>query len=300
MSFKKFWLKATSSKKYQNFKNSNKIKKDLENFKKNYEPYIEEVFEKISSEKDLSFLHSGHSGDIINILPVIKELSKTHKCNLYIQLNKNLNSTYLNHPAENVFINEKIYNMLMPLLKNQPYLNNVEKYSNQEIDINFDIFRKLPINISFDNLRYSFLITGTQPDIENEYIKASPHDEISKQIVIQRTFRYKNQFIDYNFLNKYNNLLFVGSKDEFFDLKKNVNNLKFHDCKDFLEMAMIIKSSKFFIGNSSIGFPIAEGLKVPRLLEACPYFPAAQPHGKNAYDFYFQRHFEKYFNLLNK
>jgi hypothetical protein len=300
MSFKKFWLKAIDSKKYQILKNSKKIKQDLENFRKNYEPYLEEVFEKISSKKELSFLHSGHSGDIINTLPVIKQLSETHKCNLYIQVNKNLNSNYLNHPAENVFINEKIYNMLMPLLKNQPYLNNVEKYSNQEIDINFDIFRELPINISFDNLRYSFLITGIQPDTENEYIKASPHDEISKQIVIQRTFRYRNHFIDYNFLSKYNDLLFLGTKEEFNDLKSSINNLKFHDCKDFLEMAMIIKSSKFFIGNSSIGFPIAEGLKVPRLLEACPYFPAAQPHGKNAYDFYFQRHFKKYFNLLNK
>ncbi len=300
MSFKKFWLKAIDSKKYQILKNSKKIKQDLENFRKNYEPYLEEVFEKISSKKELSFLHSGHSGDIINTLPVIKQLSETHKCNLYIQVNKNLNSNYLNHPAENVFINEKIYNMLMPLLRNQPYLNNVEKYSNQEIDINFDIFRELPINISFDNLRYSFLITGIQPDTENEYIKASPHDEISKQIVIQRTFRYRNHFIDYNFLSKYNDLLFLGTKEEFNDLKSSINNLKFHDCKDFLEMAMIIKSSKFFIGNSSIGFPIAEGLKVPRLLEACPYFPAAQPHGKNAYDFYFQRHFKKYFNLLNK
>ena len=63
-------------------------------------------------------------------------------------------------------------------------------------------------------------------------------------------------------------------------------------------MASIIKSSKVLIGNSSIGIDIAEGLKSPRLLEASPYFPARQIHGKNGYDFYFQAHFEKYFDYL--
>ena len=58
------------------------------------------------------------------------------------------------------------------------------------------------------------------------------------------------------------------------------------------------KSSKFVLANSSITFPIAEGLNKPRLLESCPDFPAAQPHGPNAYNFYFQSHFEKIFNDL--
>ena len=83
-------------------------------------------------------------------------------------------------------------------------------------------------------------------------------------------------------------------------MKKEVKNLNFYDCKDFLDMARIIKSSKLVVANSSIAFPIAEGLNKPRLLEACPYFPAAQPHGQNAYGFYFQPHFESLFNKLMK
>ena len=35
-------------------------------------------------------MHAGHLGDVLNSLPVIKELSKTHNCNLYIQANKPL------------------------------------------------------------------------------------------------------------------------------------------------------------------------------------------------------------------
>ena len=96
----------------------------------------------------------------------------------------------------------------------------------------------------------------------------------------------------------YENLLFVGTKKEFDDMKIVVNNLEFYDCKDFLEMAQIIKSSKLFLGNLSFGYTIAEGLKIPRLLESVPEFPLVYPNGKNAYDFYFQEHFEKLFSYL--
>ena len=48
-------------------------------------------------------------------------------------------------------------------------------------------------------------------------------------------------------------------------------------------------------------YAIAEGLKIPRLLEASPDFHALHHNGPNAYEFYFQSHFEKLFNeLYNK
>ena len=60
-----------------------------------------------------------------------------------------------------------------------------------------------------------------------------------------------------------------------------------------MELAEIINNSKFFIGNLSFGYALAEALKVPRLLESGPNFPLVYPNGQNAYDFYFQYHFEK-------
>jgi len=298
ISLKKYWYKITNKEKYKDYKITQNIKKDLKNFKQNFENHINNIQKKIREKKELSFLHSGHAGDIVNILPVIKELSKTHICTLYVQTNKPLNVKYHKHPAGEVFINEKIFNMLLPLLQSQKCFNKIEKYNNQAIDINFDIIRDLPINIHFDNVKYYFHVTGIQPDLNEPYLHVEPHKTIKEKIVIHRTFRYRNFFINYKFMNKYKNLLFVGTKDEYEDLKKDVQNLEFHDCKDFLEMAMIIKSSKFFIGNSSLAFPIAEAVKVPRLLEACPYFPAAQTHGKKAFDFYYQIHFEKWFEYL--
>ena len=81
-------------------------------------------------------------------------------------------------------------------------------------------------------------------------------------------------------------------------IKKEIPNLEFYDCKEFLEMAQIIKSSKFFLGNLSLGFHIAEGLKVPRLLEGSPIDVVYYPHGDQAYTFFFQEHFEKWFSYL--
>ena len=189
--------------------------------------------------------------------------------------------------------------MLYPLLNNQTYLNKVEKFSNQNIDINFDILRSLPINLLFDNSTYASIITGVKPDLSEMFIEAPHHKELKGKIIIQRTFRYRNDLIDYTFLNKFNDLFFVGNFEEFKDLKNSLKNLNFYDCKDFLDMASVVKSSKFVIANSSITFPLAEGLQVPRLLESSPEFTAAQPHGLNAYNFYFQSDFEELINILN-
>ncbi len=298
MLIKKFWNKLFNYKNYKFLKHNENIKKTVLEFKTNVEPYLIEIEKKINSNRPLSFLHSGHAGDVINALPVIKEISKNHECNLYIQTNKPLETHYHKHPSKDVYLNEKSFEMLEPLLKVQKFIKKIEKYNQQKIDINFDLFRTIPINILFDNLRYASQITGVQPNFDEKYLDAPSHDKLKDQVVIQRTFRYRNQFINYQFLNDFKDIYFVGNREEYNDLKKTVLNLKFYECKDFLDMASAIKSSKFFIGNSSVGFPIAEGLKVPRLLEACPYFPAAIPHGKNAFDFYYQIHFEKYFKKL--
>ena len=294
----KYFYKFTNKKTYNDMKHLQRTEESVKIYKSKFESSINEIQSKINNQKSLSFLHSGHIGDIINVLPVIKELSLSHECNLFINIDKPLERAHHAHQAGDVYINKKIYDMLYPLFKSQKYINNVNLYSGQSIDINFDLIRSLPINLLFDNLRYGFQIAGVQPDINKPYLDVEPHKTISNKIVVLRSLRYKNQFINYNFVSNYEDTLFIGTKDEYIELKKEIKNLNFHDCKDFLEMAQIIKASKFFLGNSSLGIDLAEATKVPRLLEACPGFPARQVHGENAYDFYFQSHFEKYFKIL--
>ena len=296
----KYYYKLFDLEKYKNFKAENLTKKSVEIFKNKYADYLAGIEKKIKNNKKITFLHSGHLGDLIYALPVIKELSKNHECHFYIQANKKIPVKYYKHPAGKVYIDDRMLNLFLPLMKAQKFIHKCEKYNGQEIDINFDLFRELPVNIHFNSPRWYFHISGIQVDLTDPYLEVEPHEKIKNKIVIHRTFRHRNQFINYKFLENEKNLLFVGTKDEYEDLKKDVHNLELYDCEDYLDMARVIKSSKFFIGNQSVAYPIAEALKVPRILEAEPDFPVVQPIGKNAFDFYYQPHFEKWFKHLNE
>lgn len=295
---KNLFTKLFNNKSYLANKQKNKIKKDTEVFKKKYENYINKIQISLKNKKEITFLHSGHIGDIINILPIIKEISKTHKCNLFIELDLPVPIHYNNHPAGKFFLNKRIYNMLYPLLEKQPYINCIKIFNKENIDINFNIIRELPINLLFDNNRYGFHVAGVQVDLSKKYLDVHDHPTMKNKITICRSLRYQNNLISYNFLEKFESAYYIGTLEEYKNLKSEIKNLKYYECKDFLEMAMIIQNSKIHIGNSTLGIDIAEGLKSPRLLEASPYFPARQIHGNRGYDFYFQAHFEKYFDIL--
>lgn len=262
---------------------------------------ISEYHKKILDHKSVSFLHFGHLGDIINSLACLKEISKTKKCNLYIQLNKRIPSDVSddNHPFGNVYLSEKSINKLMPLLKKQVYIENVEIYNNQAVDIDLNYFRELPINFNMDSVRWYSHLMGIYPDLSKSWIDVDDNQEFKDYIVVMRSLRRQNKSIDYSFLNKYKNVVFLGLHDEYIDIKKMINNIKHYDSKDFLELASIIKNSKLFIGNLSFGYALAEAIKVPRILESFPNFPMVYPNGSNGYDFYFQEHLEKLVEKLN-
>ena len=293
--FLKNWYKIINQKKYKRLKLEENIYKRIKFYKLNIEEQINEIQKKIKEKNDLSFIHSGHVGDLIYSLPVIKELSQKRNCSLYIQKNRPINVEYLGHPSGNVLLDQNTIDKLLPLLKLQPYLKSVDMYNSEKIDINLDLYRDIPINLSFHQIRWYIHITGVHANMENPFLFVDDKQIFEDKVVILRTFRNKNHFINYKFLRKYNNLLFIGLEYEFNELKNEIPNLEFYNCKNFLEMAQIIKTSKFYLGNLSAGYSIAEGLKIPRLLEACLDFPAIYPIGKNSYDFYHQCHFENLF-----
>jgi hypothetical protein len=300
MKISNLFLKFLDKKKYKKNKLIINQLKEKQFFDSNLKDLLGDIQKRLENKKEINFLHSGHCGDIINSLPVIKKIANSHICNLYLRLNKTIPVDHLDHPFGQVYLNDRGFKMLDPLLKKQKYLSNVEIFKGQEIDVNLDLIRELPIALEFDSMRYSFHIAGEQTDLSEEFIQVEEHEKVKNKIVIQRSLRRQNHLINYKFLNKYEDVYFVGVKNEYEELKKEINHLIFYDCESFLEMASIIKSSKIFIGNASLGFTLAEGLKIPRLLESSPWSSPQQVHGKNGYDFFFQSHFEKFFNILYK
>jgi hypothetical protein len=131
------------------------------------------------------------------------------------------------------------------------------------------------------------------PSLSEPWLIAPKDSTMYSAIVIARSHRYRNPHINYNFLQKYSNVFFVGVEEEFLDMKSSLPNLKYKPVNDFLEMATLINSCKLFIGNQSFPFSIAEGLKVNRLLEVYYKSPNVIVEGKGAHDFLYQPQFEK-------
>jgi len=274
-----------------------KKEKEKDLLRKTISKKVLQISKKLKLKKEINFLHSGHLGDIINSLPFIKEIAKRKKCNLLINLNKRINIDKINnlHPSKGFFLKKNSYEKLLPLLKVQPFLNKIDIYKNQNIDINLDLFRDLPINFNIDSVRWYLHITGINSNLNSPYLlKINKSKKFKNCIVFMRSLRRQNKYIKFKFLNKYKNLIFIGLYNEYLDLKKQIKNLKFHNCKNFLEMAEIINASRLFIGNLSFGYTLAEGLKKPRLVESYLDFPLIYPNGTNGCEFYFQEHFEKH------
>ena len=252
MYIKKLFYKLTNKDKHFHYKVNLKkdatIKQNIKTFETEIEKKIINIQKNIENKKELSFLHYGHLGDVVCSLPVIKELSKTHKCNFYIQTNKSLppNARHYKRFGDYVFLTDANLNLLLPLFMNQAYFHKVDKYINQKIDIDLNLVRKMPIDFRGDLIRWYSQLTGVYTDLSTPYLFAEPHKNIKDKVIIMRNTRRKNYFTNYKFLKKYDNLLFIGLNDEYKDLKKEVPNLEYYDCKNFLEMAQIIKSGKFF------------------------------------------------------
>ena len=221
MNIKKILYKFINRDKYKELKNELLVNKKIKILKSGFEDEINKIF-KATEQKEISFLHSGHLGDVINALPVLKQLSNKSKCNLYLQIGKDLESDAVNykHKGDKIYMTERMVNMVLPLLKNQDYLNKVEIFNNQIIDIDLDLFRKMPMNFNLDEVRWYFHLTGVHVDLSKQYLFVNEHQFIKKKIVIMRSIRRKNNFINYKFLRNYKDVLFLGLQEEYDDLKK--------------------------------------------------------------------------------
>ena len=207
---KKLYLKLFDKNKYHFEKNEDKAKKNLAIYKEKIEKKINDILNDIDKSKVLNFKHSGHCGDIICSLPVVKELAKTRECNFFINVNKKLPSPYFKHPSQKVFVDDRMFYLIKPLLEKQKYINKVAKFNGQKINIDLDLFRDMPINLTFNSCRWFFHVTGIQIDLSEPYIETDKDSKIQNKVVIHRTFRYRNNMINYKFLQNYNDVFFIG------------------------------------------------------------------------------------------
>lgn len=251
----------------------------------------------------LNLMHSGNAGDIIYALPSIKKIYEITRVpvNLYLRLNQPSKiQAFRAHPLGNIMLNQKMADMLFPLIRNQEYINSAEVYTDQTIDIDLDYFRAGFIPMNTGNIaRWCGYITGVSPDLWKKWLNVHPDTTYAESIIIARSGRYHNETIDYSFINQYNNLKFIGVKSEYDDIKQYIPKMEWVEIENFMQMAQIIAGCKFFIGNQSFPYSIAEALKVPRILEVAFDVINVVPEGENGHDFFLQDHFEWLVKSLN-
>lgn len=247
------------------------------------------------------YKHSGDLGDIIYSLPVIKtygrgkliipnNLTPIHKLN-----KKRITNILYNLKTDGSFsgINVEKFKFIMPLLENQKYISSIIHINYQTSDL---------INLSYKNINKKYFINSCNDFIdldlfrlesesdfiyeryrkkfdiplcnyENPWIDVEPK-KIS-EIIVSRTTRYNNKMFPWkNFVYNYKkNMIFVGLVSEYKLFVNRYGYIPFYKVKDAYEMASVIKGSELFIGNQSLAYSIAEGLKHRTIQETSNKIP---------------------------
>lgn len=265
-------------------------------------------------ENITTFCHNGTIGDCWAALPAIREnYKKTGRRGLLYLVNGQKAEYYSTavHPTTNesgemVMLNEDMINMMIPLFKAQECIYDCKIWDNEKVNVDFNKMRETFVNMPYGCIsRWQFYtwpdlacdlseVWMTVPDTDIDYAK--------NKIIVTRSERYLNPFINYRFLKKYEkDILFVGTEIEYhiFRLRQKLN-IERLEINNFLELAQALKQCRFHISNQTQAFQISTGLKIPRIVELCSMAPNVIPYGKNAYDFYAQEALEYYVELLLK
>lgn len=255
-------------------------------------------------------------GDLLSILPGLKKVWKEtgKKWIIYQRVNLEYGEMYgaylgakysiKNDNAVPVTMNNAVFEALIQLLVNQEYIQWFQKWDGQSVDYDADLLRQIDTTMPYGNINRwsSYLWPEMATDLSKPWLSnmAVIDKSAEGKILINRTERYNNMLISYHFLKKYgDNVLFVGLPEEH-TLFCQQNGLKIErlECKDFFEISFAMKACKLFIGNQSACFQIAEGLKIPRVLEVCKQLPNVIGSGPGFYDFLNQRSLEYYVDKL--
>jgi hypothetical protein len=279
--FEKLRLKLSNKQEY-------KTRKYIERVKRVPPPGLQ------NDNKDFYYMkHSGNAGDIIYALPAIYALSKGKPVHLLLQLNQKGVYGKEGHPLGNVMLDQNMFNMLAPLLLAQPGIHGCTVFKDEPFDYDLDYFRYYPFQLFKGNIsHWYYWVFAIHADTWNPWLKVKADESFEESIVIARSKRYNAPGIDYSFLEQYPNLVFLGVKEEYDSIKKQIPSIVWHPVNDFLEMASVIEGSKLFIGNQSFPFAIAEALKTKRLLEVYYDSPNVAVNGENGFEFCLQPQFE--------
>lgn len=270
-------------------------------------------------ESLVNFSHTGNIGDCWASIPAMRQFHLKTGKNIRLYLVRNVRGEYYEgavHPTKNdkgesVMLNDKMIEMMTPLLLDQGFIKDVVTVTEEEhksLDIlgHLEWIRETFVGMPHFPIQkwYSTVLPDLDFDLAEKWLHVTDceKDLAKGKIMITRSERYTNPALDYSFLKPYeDDLLFCGTMREYniFCMTYDLNIRKFN-INNFLELAQAIKQCKFHISNQTQAFQLSEGLKIPRILEACSYAANCIPVGENAFYYLNQMKLEFDFHKLNE
>lgn len=294
---------------------------------------------KPTRKKTINVRHYCNIGDqVASLIGLKKYYELTGKKSVYCQ-QLNVRARYYDgaiHPVmkdgQQVMCNEAIWELMKPLIKAQEYIADAQVYNGQPlgvaedgevIGIDFTVIRQhIFVNIPNQAIQQWLFIAFpdiaadiskawiTVPDKVNisncklKYgatIKSIPPNFFKNKCIVNFTERYRNEHMEYFFLKHYETeLVFSGTEKEHKLFCKQWGlKIPLLIVKDFLQLAFILKQSKFLLSNQSFLWNLAESIKHPRTLELCVGAPNCQAFvGEDSYGYLNQTGNVVYFETL--
>lgn len=215
-------------------------------------------------QKQTTFLHTGHIGDIIAFLPIYYGFNGTR---LVIK----------DDPGMTPMSGFK-YNSLKPLLEHQ----GIKVSFNDASVVDYDMthWRECydhHINLMDSQARFINFVprrTG-HVKITKPWINVDQDSNILGKVVFNRSPRYHNPAFNWKRIHEAyrSNAVFIGTEYEYSDFCRDVGKVEYYPTTDCLAVARAINASSLFVGNQSSACWIAMALMKPLIQEVYPLAP---------------------------
>jgi hypothetical protein len=223
-----------------------------------------------------TFKHSGDMGDVIWSLPTIRALGGGV---LYLDPEGGLKSPLVKWTGrDHTRLTAATIQAAIPLLRLQPYLEDIRLWEGQDVEFDLDLFRQ---HVRFNNLADSHLHAFKLPPTEREtaWIRVDQPTTIpGRPLVIARNLRYhgNDAFWETYLPQIKDRAVFIGSPREHDIFVYTFgHDVPYYPTPDLLALARVLAGSQQFMSNQGLPHAIAEGMKINLVNEYCRLYPAA-------------------------
>lgn len=206
----------------------------------------------------VNLYHGGDLGDTVYAVPALRRLAEPVHLTLYP-----------NHGVTRVLMDETNANRILPLLNAQPGVTADWKptYEPDGLRLDFGVRRFYRNGFNLADI-HSHWVGHDHWPTEHPWLTVD-FPVYDYPIVVARSARYRDDNYPWKYLYDQfaGRACFVGVPWEHEDFERRVGKIPFYETASLLEAARVMAGADIFLGNQSCPRAVAEGLKIPVVVE---------------------------------